>query len=299
MQDRLTGAMSPSSRQSDLRDSIIEEDDDDSNEEGALQSADVRPEQDPAQAMLVACQEAFEALSVRLALTLRATDDGRNPDLRQDSCDISLATTPSRQSARSSDCTLVASAISRRTEASDTSPANKTRTPLSPFQPKTLMLTPPATPDEGHVSSASSSSVSRSHTRSNSTGSFGGQSVLSCRTRSSPVSSPATLRPAHRRTPSSAFSTSSCRTWSAAESDDGSFVSCGDGSARSCSPASRAETPVPNLLTLASVDFGNDCASQVSPHSSPPLGHGRQSSWSINAPAVPLFTRAKSPRCPA
>ncbi|GAA5953442.1 hypothetical protein JCM8115_000527 [Rhodotorula mucilaginosa] len=103
MQERPTGTMSPSSRQFDLRDSIIEEDDDDDNEEGALQSVDVRPEQDPAQAMLVACQEALEALSVRLALTRRATDDGRNLDRLQDSCDISLATTPSRQSARSSD----------------------------------------------------------------------------------------------------------------------------------------------------------------------------------------------------
>ena len=291
--------MSPSSRQFDLPDSIIEEDDDDEEEEGALQNADVLHEQDSAQAMLLACQEALEALSVRLALALRATDDGRNPDLLQDSCDVSLATTPSRQSARSSDCTLVASAISRHTDASDTSPASKTRPPLSPFQPKALMLTPPATPDEGHVTSTSSSNVSRSHTRSSSAGSFGGQSVLSCRARGSPVSSPATLRPAHRRTPSSTFSTASCRTWSAAGSDDGSFVSCGEGSARSSSPASRAETPVPNLLTLASAEFGDDCASQVSSTSSPHLGHGRQSSWSINAPAVPLFTRAKSPRCPA
>lgn len=291
--------MSPSSRQFDLRDSIIEEGDSDSGE-GALQNADVPSEQGPAQAMLLACQETLEALSVRLALALRATDEGRNPDPPQDSSDISLATTPSRQSARSSDCTLVASAISRRTDARDTSPARKRRTPLSPFQPKALMLTPPATPDEGQVfSSASSGSVSRSHTRSNSTGSFGGSSVLSCRARGSPVSSPATLRPAHQRTQSSAFSTASGQRLSAAASDDGSFVGCGEGSARSSSPASRAETPVCNLLTLASADLSHDFASHVDPHSSPQLGHGRQSSCSINAPAVPLFTRAKSPRCPA
>ncbi|BGP28915.1 hypothetical protein JCM10296v2_000651 [Rhodotorula toruloides] len=270
-----------------------------------------------------ATQEVFRVISSRLSLALQAVGESAGAEALAQSVASSVGTTSPSRSAISDDATLVSSTSAPARPASpDIGPFSKlsstspSASPILSFQPKPLHLTPPISPEVGDPNTPFSFVTIRprhrriasglsSHGRQNS---LGAASVLSSTSSdaSTPLATPisrsftsTTLSrstpPFHKSTLSrSASSPLPKHEESDAEDDAQSFVSVSEG--YTGLHASRAQTPA-SMRTSNHFEL-EELADNVveTPERRDGLAHSRQSSWSIDAPPVALFTRSGSVR---
>ncbi|BGP04842.1 hypothetical protein JCM10049v2_000644 [Rhodotorula toruloides] len=272
-----------------------------------------------------ATQEVFRVISSRLSLALQAVGESTAADALAQSTSVasSVGTTSPSRSAISDDATLVSSTSAPARPASpDIGPFSKpsstspSASPVLSFQPKPLHLTPPVTPEVSDPNTPFSFVTIRprhrriasgfsSHGRQNS---LGAASVLSSASSdaSTPLATPIsrsftspTLNrstpPFHKSTLSrSASSPLPMHEESDAEDDAQSFVSVSEG--YTALHASRAHTPA-SMRTSNHFEL-EELADNVAetPERRDGFAHSRQSSWSIDAPPVALFTRSGSIR---
>ncbi|BGO96699.1 hypothetical protein JCM10021v2_000333 [Rhodotorula toruloides] len=270
-----------------------------------------------------ATQEVFRVISSRLSLALQAVGESTGADALAQSVASSVGTTSPSRSAISDDATLVSSTSAPARPASPDigpfskpSPTSPSASPVLSFQPKPLHLTPPVTPEVSDPNTPFSFVTIRprhrriasgfsSHGRQNS---LGAASVLSsassdASTRlATPISRSFTSPTLNRSTPPfhkstlsrSASSPLPMHEESDAEDDAQSFVSVSEG--YTGLHASRAHTPA-SMRTSNHFEL-EELADNVvkTPERRDGLAHSRQSSWSIDAPPVALFTRSESIR---
>ncbi|GEM06406.1 DENN domain protein [Rhodotorula toruloides] len=285
---------------------------------------DLAADQERVLLMQAATQEVFRVISSRLSLALQAVGGSTTiePPTQSSTVASSVGTPSPSRSAVSDDATLVSTSVPRRPSSPDIgpfskpSPSSSSSSPVLSFQPKPLHLTPPVTPEVSDPSTPFSFVTMRprhrriasgysSHGRQNS---LGAASVLSSTSSdaSTPLATPlsrsftsptldCSTPPFHRATLSrSASSPLPMHEESDAEDDAQSFVSVSEGN--TALHASRAHTPA-SMRTNDHFEL-EELADNVAetPERRDGLAHTRQSSWSIDAPPVALFTRSGSIR---